>query len=167
MTRSTATKAHGKGGIKWNMLTRKVEANRILVPIQSMKLHQITPLSHLYPNNCYACLNLTSSIPPHHPPRKLPKRQPARNIHDLLQIRLREHRQCISRYPHPLLVAREIRRVNAPHEVRHGFEAALSNEFEGFACLKGEGVAGDGDAVDFGCAGFYVEAGGWGGGGDF
>ena len=83
----------------------------------------------------------------HHPSRKLPKRQPCLQIHHLVQIWLREHRQCIPRNS-PLTATLHIRHIDSSDKMRHGLEPARCDEFEGFAGLEGQRVPWDCDFVD-------------------
>ena len=96
------------------------------------------------------------SIPTYDPPRKLPKRDsptsPIR-IHNLIQIRLRKHRERVPRHPLPS------RTGSPPHEMRHGAKLAPRDELERLAGLECERSFGDVDLDRLVGAGADVEAG--------
>src|SRR6266516_3096601 len=79
-------------------------------------------------------------ILPHNPPRKLPERNPTLRIDNPIQIRLRKHRERISRHTLPRGSS------GAAHEMRHRAELASGDELESLASLECERVSRD---VDF------------------
>lgn len=100
-----------------------------------------------------------SRVPRGHLPCKVGKRRSIL-IHDLVQIRLRKHRQRIPRHPprRPL--------ADAAHKVRHRGEPAARDPLQRLAGLERERVARDAHLCHGARAGVDVEPGArvWGGG---
>lgn len=91
-----------------------------------------------------------------HATRKLAKRQPRLQIHNLIEIRLREDGQGIP--CDPGIGVGHIRGLHALDEVRHGLEPALRDQLQRLARLERQAVARNRDFVDLARARQDVQA---------